>query len=105
MLPQSSLVLSTFQNWMRQVDSGKYPLHQESAKLTTFITPFGRFCFKRLPFGITCAPEIFQCLMTDLLKKEEGCEAIMDDIIVYGKSAEEHDENLHKNCKSLRSQD
>ena len=41
------------------------PLHPESAKLTTFITPFRRFCFKRLPFGITCAPEIFQGLMTD----------------------------------------
>ena len=72
------------------------PLHPDSAKLTTFITPVGRFCFKRLPFGITCAPEIFQCQMTDLLKNEEGCEAIMDDIIVYGKSAEEHDENLRK---------
>ena len=28
----------------------------KSAKLTTFITPFGRFCFNRLPFGITSAP-------------------------------------------------
>ena len=78
------------------------PLHRESAKLTTFITPFGRFCFKRLPFGITCAPEIFQGLMTDLLKKEKGCEAIMDDIIVYGKSVEDHDENLHKTLKIIK---
>ena len=70
------------------------PLHPDSAKLTTFMTPFGRFCFKRLPFGITSAPEIFQSLMSNLLKNREGCEAIMDDIIVYGKSAEEHDENL-----------
>ena len=36
----------------------------------------------------------FQSLMSNLLKNREGCEAIMDDIIVYGKSAEEHDENL-----------
>ena len=33
------------------------PLHPESTKLTTFITPFGRYAFKRLPFGITSAPE------------------------------------------------
>ena len=35
-------------------------LSPESAKLTTFITPFGRFCFNRLPFGISSAPEHFQ---------------------------------------------
>ena len=78
------------------------PLHPDSAKLTTFITPFGRFCFKRLPFGITCAPEIFQFLMTDLLKSEEGCKAIMDDIVVFGKSAEEHDENLQKKFQVIK---
>ena len=35
--------------------------------------------------------------MTVLLKKEKGCEPIMDDIIVYGKSVEDHDENLLTN--------
>ncbi len=30
-------------------------LHENSQKLTTSITPFGRFYFKRLPFGITSA--------------------------------------------------
>ena len=81
---------------MQQVDSGKYPYFQKSAKLTTFITPVGRFCLKWLPFGITSAPEIFQCLMTDMLKNEDGCEAIMDDIIMFRRSAEEHDENLNR---------
>jgi len=31
-------------------------LSEESALYTTFITPFGKFCFKRLPFRITSAP-------------------------------------------------
>ncbi len=38
----------------------RIPLAPESALLTTFITPFGRFCLHRLPFGITSAPEHFQ---------------------------------------------
>ena len=36
------------------------PLTEESKLLTTFITPFGRFCYNRLPFDITSAPEHFQ---------------------------------------------
>ena len=36
------------------------PLAKESSLLTTFITPFGRFAYNRLPFGITSAPEFFQ---------------------------------------------
>lgn len=35
-------------------------LEEESCELTMFITPFGRYCFKRLPFGITSGPEHFQ---------------------------------------------
>ena len=36
------------------------PLATESRLLTTFITPYGHFCFNKLPFGITSAPELFQ---------------------------------------------
>src|SRR6266576_1011811 len=47
-------------------------LTPESAKLTTFITPFGRFFFKHLPFGISCAPEIFQNKMMQILQGLAG---------------------------------
>ena len=72
------------------------PLHPDSTRLTTFITPMGRFCFRRLPFGITSAPEIFQHRMTSLLKDQEGAAAIQDDIIVYGRSVAEHDKRLQE---------
>ena len=48
------------------------PLSQESALLTTFIPPFGCYCFHRLPFGITSAPEHFQRCMSDLLSDLDG---------------------------------
>lgn len=66
-------------------------LHPDSCKLTTFITPFGRYCFKRLPFGITSAPEIFQRKMLETLSGLEGVEVFMDDILVHGTSMEQHD--------------
>ena len=56
------------------------PLAKESALLTTFITPFGRFCYNRLPFGITSAPEHFQRRMSETMDSLEGTLCIMDDI-------------------------
>ena len=58
--------------------SGYYqiPLDGNSRKLTTFMTPQGRYCFKRLPFGITSASEIFQRKMTDMLHGLDGCRCI-----------------------------
>ena len=70
------------------------PITPESSLLTTFITPFGRFAFKRVPMGISLGPECFQTKMKEALEGLDGCEAIMDDTIIYGKTEEEHDKNL-----------
>ena len=40
------------------------PLHPESQELTTFITPFGQYCYKCLPFGISSGPEVLYREMT-----------------------------------------
>ncbi|KAK9537909.1 hypothetical protein VZT92_005484 [Zoarces viviparus] len=77
------------------------PLDRESAKLTTFITPFGRYFFNRLPFGITSAPEIFQREMTELLQDQEGLAVYMDDILIYSDSEEVHEVRLQKTLDTL----
>ena len=56
------------------------PLAEETAKLTTFITPFGRYYFRRLPFGITSAPEFFQHQMSELLDGITNVLCVMDDL-------------------------
>ena len=78
------------------------PLSKNSSLLTTFITPFGRFCFNRLPFGISSAPELFQRRMSNLLTGMEGTVCLMDDILIYGSSQEEHDARLCKVLEKLR---
>ena len=72
------------------------PLSPDSSLLTTFITPFGRFFFRRLPFGITSAPEHFQRRMQEILEGLDGIAGLMDDILVHGKTQEEHDQRLQK---------
>ena len=71
-------------------------LDENSAKLTTFMTPFGRFMFKRLPFGITSASEIFQRKMNEIIEGIPGVATFQDDIIVAGENVCEHDERLKK---------
>ncbi len=77
------------------------PLDIDCAKLTTFITPFGRYFFRRLPFGITSAPEIFQREMSAILKDLEGVAVFMDDILVYGNTPEEHEHRLHRALEAV----
>ena len=84
--------------------SGFYqiPLSQESSRVTTFITPFGRYAFNRVPMGISLGPEAFQQKMKETLAGLDGCEAIMDDTIVYGKTEQEHDSRLKKVLARVR---
>ena len=71
-------------------------LDEQSSKLTTFITPFGRFRFNRLPFGITSAPEHFQRQMSELLQGIDGVVVLIDDTLIAGKTKEEHDHRLNQ---------
>ena len=70
------------------------PLDENTAKLTTFTTPFGRFFFKRLPFGIFLAPEVFQRTMENILQGRNGVVCFTDDVVVCGDTVEEHNSHL-----------
>ena len=55
-------------------------LSPESRPLTTFITPFGRYHFNKLPFVISSAPELFQRRMNSILEGLEGVVCLIDDV-------------------------
>jgi hypothetical protein len=78
------------------------PLNKDSQHLTTFITPFGRYCFHKLPFGICSAPEHFQKQMNRILDGEEGVLCHIDDVLIFGRSQEEHDTRLHQALKKIQ---
>ena len=69
-------------------------LEEKSSYLTTFNSPFGRYRFKRLPFGIICAQDLFQRKMDELFEDMEGVTPLIDDVIIHGRTREEHDCNL-----------
>lgn len=63
-------------------------LDEASQNYTIFNTPFGRYKYRRLPMGITSAPEIYQRAMNDMFGDIEGVEIIMDDILIHGPTIE-----------------
>ena len=75
-------------------------LDEESQLLTTFQTPYGRYCFLRLPFGLKVSQDIFQLKMDQILENVKGATGISDDVVVYGKTEEEHDESLRNLMKA-----
>ena len=78
------------------------PLDPETAKLTTFITPFGRYFFIHLPFGISSAPGIFQRIMNEITSGIKGVVCYFDDILCHSATTEEHTLLLNQVKKRLQ---
>ena len=66
------------------------------SELTTFITPFGRYRFTRLPFGISSGPEVFHRAMQHVLQNVEGVDCFTNDVLICGVTIEEHDRRLRQ---------
>ena len=59
-------------------------LDEASSKLTTMITPFGRYMWKRLPYGLKVSSEIFQRKIGESLGDLDGVFNISDDVVIVG---------------------
>ena len=77
-------------------------LDEKSRDITTFGTHRGPYRYKRLIMGVSCAPEMYQKCMQQVLQHCEGAHNIQDDIIIHGSSQEEHDKRLRKVLCVLR---
>ena len=70
---------------------------------TAFVSPFGKFQFQRMPFGLKNAPAVFQRLMEVVLRGCYDCSSpYIDDIIVFSKNKEEHVQHLRCVLAALR---
>ena len=91
-LPTSFWTLTTSPSFDAHHGYWSIVLDQESSLLTTFNSPFGRYCFLHLPFGFVCSQDIFQKIQ--ILEECQGCIGITDDITVHGHTEVEHNAHL-----------
>lgn len=85
--------------------SGFYqiPINPKDAAKTAFSTPTGHYEFERMPMGLSNSPATFQKFTFSLIYSIQPVNAFvyLDDIIVFGKTIEEHNESLYKVFKAL----
>ncbi|KAK6738459.1 hypothetical protein RB195_020516 [Necator americanus] len=69
-------------------------VEEESKEMLTINTQRGLYRYNRLPFGVKSAPGIFQQIMDSVICGLEGVAAYLDDVIVTGRTQQEHRHNL-----------
>lgn len=77
-------------------------LDEQSQKLCTFSTPFGNYRFLVMPFGIKSGPKVFMRKNFEIFGDIKNVFIYMDDILILGRTKEEHDEALIKVLERAR---
>ena len=76
-------------------------LDKPSIPKTAFKSPFNKYEYFKVPFGLAQAPAYFQELMTGILKDFNFVIAYLDDIIILSKTLQEHLSHIRKIFKKL----
>jgi hypothetical protein len=97
------------QKWFTTLDMSQAyhqgQISEESRKFTAFSTPWSLYEWVRMPYGLTNAPACFQRYMNDCLYhlRDRICIVYLDDILIYGRTFEEHQRNVETVIKVLIS--
>ena len=65
------------------------PLTPAAKEISAFVTPEGFYQYRVMPFGLKNAPATFQRMINKIIRNLEGCEAYIDDVIIFS-TWEEH---------------
>ena len=81
--------------WMVELDS-------ESSLLTTFNTPWGKYKWLRLPFGLKVSADVFQERLNSVLQGVKGITGCVDDVLAKGADSKDHDVNVLRLLETAR---
>ena len=103
-------ILDTLANakFMSKLDLNKgfhqIPVKKEDKQKTAFCTPWGKYQFCRMPFGLRNGPAVFQRMMDKILHQDlDHCRVYIDDIVVFSPSWEQHCQHLSRVLERLRA--
>ncbi|CAB0017172.1 unnamed protein product [Nesidiocoris tenuis] len=79
-------------------------VEENSKRYLNIATHKGIFRYRRMPFGVSLAPSVFQNIMDKVLDGIEGVACYLDDVMVTGRSLEEHLDTLNTVLKRLEAE-
>jgi hypothetical protein len=79
------------------------PVHPADIEKTAITKPFGLFEFPFMAFGLRNAAQTFQWFMDDILRGLDLCFAFLDDILVFSRSTEEHEQHLFADNQKIKT--
>ena len=72
------------------------PLTDRAKEVSAFATPNGLYQYKVMPFGMKNSPATFQRLVNNVICGLDGCDAYIDDVIIYSDSWSDHLQRIRK---------
>ena len=66
------------------------PLTEKAKEVSAFVTPDGLFQYRVMLFGMKNAPVTFQRMINSIICGLKGCDAYIDDIVIYSATWEDH---------------
>ena len=72
------------------------PLTDRAKEVSAFATPNGLYQYKVMPFGMKNSPATFQRLVKNVICGLDGCDAYIDDVIIYSDSWSDHLQRIRK---------
>lgn len=74
-------------------------MKSEDREKTSFITKYGKFMFKVLPFGLKNAPATFQRILSNIIRRnnlDDFAINYIDDVLIFSRTWEDHLSHIEK---------